>query len=610
MKPAIFFFAHYFAISLLALLSCVFGYRLTGRLKYNSVLEQICFSTALGLGLISYLILLLGLFGVLFRSVVLIVLLVGFLLCYPVWIGWPRKLLLVGDKIRAHAKSSKLHIVGLIILVIALAPIWFLPLYPPTAFDETMYHLPSAKVYVEQHRVVFQPHLRFPVFPQTNNMLFTLALLLFDDIMAHLVQFLMMAVLILGVISFGRRWFSRRVGLWAAAILLGNPLVVWSGSVSYVDMGLMLFVFMAVFAFWNWWSTQDQKWLILAGVFCGLAIGTKYLALFFLLALQIAALYAGFRRRNYLRPVVFGAVALLVASPWFARNFYYMRNPLSPYFYKPFARVFGAGLIDPDYYAGIITEPSQYGVGKTFLSLVTLPWHLSFNQEVFVMEAPLSSLYFYLIVLLVLAGFMVARIRALLIITAAYTLFWFFTGQVLRYLLPILPALSLATGATLDWVVGWLPLPRRWLSQRVVTVIGLLVLLAPFSMYVWQGWAQKGPLPVTTEQRVAYLTARLPSYPAYKLLNSLKGRNYALYAFHDASMAYFADGLFMGDWFGPDRYALIDQHLLSGRALYDQLKALGADYFLRRAGKFVPELPNDEFFKSNFKPIYLGAGMK
>jgi hypothetical protein len=70
-------------------------------------------------------------------------------------------------------------------------------------------------------------------------------------------------------------------------------------------------------------------------------------------------------------------------------------------------------------------------------------------------------------------------------------------------------------------------------------------------------------------------------------------------------MAYFADGLFLGDWFGPDRYALIDENLSSGHALYSQLKALGANYFLRRAGKFVPELPTDEFFKSNFKPIYL-----
>jgi 4-amino-4-deoxy-L-arabinose transferase-like glycosyltransferase len=605
MNRSSFFLAHYFAIGLFALLAYLFGRRLTWQVKYHSLLEQACFSTALGLGLISYLTLLLGMFGVLYPSVVLIVLLMGFLVCYPVWVGWPSKLVSVGRKIRTHRKTSVVIVIGLITLVIALLPMWFLPLYPPTAFDETMYHLPSARAYVEHHRIIFTPHLRYPTFPQTNNMLFTLALLMFDDVSTHLVQFLLMVILTLAIISFGQRFLSHRAGLWAAAILLGNPLVLWCGSVAYIEMGLMLFVFLGVYAFWNWWQKQDQQWLVLAGVFCGLAIGTKYLALFFLIALQIAALYAGFRRRKYLRPFVFGVVALMVASPWFARNFYYMRNPVFPFFYKSFARVFGPGRLDPEFYAGMLLEPSYYGIGKTFQSLVTLPWHLSFNQEVFVMEAPLSTLYLYLIPLLAISIFVVARIRGLLILTAAYTLFWFFTGQVLRYLLPALTLISLAAGAALDWILCWAPLSRKWTNHRVITVGVFALLMAPGWIYAWQNWQQKGPLPVTKEQRVAYLTARFPSYPAYELLNSLKGRNYTLYAFHDASMAYFADGLFMGDWFGPDRYALIDANITSGRALYSQLKALGADHFLRRAGKFVPELPTDEFFNSNFKPLYL-----
>src|SRR2546430_1793764 len=86
-----------------------------------------------------------------------------------------------------------------------------------------------------------------------------------------------------------------RAGWWATAILLSIPLVLWCGTISYVEIALILFTTMTFYAFWNWWQTRQQYWLIMAGVFCGLAIGTKYTALFFLIAFQVIALYVGFK---------------------------------------------------------------------------------------------------------------------------------------------------------------------------------------------------------------------------------------------------------------------------------------------------------------------------
>jgi hypothetical protein len=45
-------------------------------------------------------------------------------------------------------------------------------------------------------------------------------------------------------------------------------------------------------------------------------------------------------------------------------------------------------------------------------------------------------------------------------------------------------------------------------------------------------------------------------------------------------MAYFADGRFMGDHFGPARYSLLQGRLGDSIALQAALKDLGADYFL------------------------------
>jgi hypothetical protein len=70
-----------------------------------------------------------------------------------------------------------------------------------------MYHLAYAKIYTQTHRLTLTPYLRYPVSPQTNEMLFTLAFLLYDDVSAQLIQFLMMGVLGIGLFCFGAQAF-------------------------------------------------------------------------------------------------------------------------------------------------------------------------------------------------------------------------------------------------------------------------------------------------------------------------------------------------------------------------------------------------------------------
>ncbi|MEW8960034.1 MAG: carbohydrate binding domain-containing protein, partial [Moorella sp. (in: firmicutes)] len=97
------------------------------------------------------------------------------------------------------------------------------------------------------------------------------------------------------------------------------------------------------------------------------------------------------------------------------------------------------------------------------------------------------------------------------------------------------------------------------------------------------------------------------SDPAYKFLNDLKGSKYTLYALYDENMAYFADGQFMGDWFGPARYSRISSKLSDSQALYEELKTLGANYILFNRQRSRLELPDDKFFQNHFKLVYARA---
>jgi predicted secreted protein len=120
-----------------------------------------------------------------------------------------------------------------------------------------------------------------------------------------------------------------------------------------------------------------------------------------------------------------------------------------------------------------------------------------------------------------------------------------------------------------------------------------------------------GGLPPATQQaRDAFLAARLPSYPAYLLLNRSKNTDYVLYALYDENMRYFAEGTVKGDWFGPARYSDMEASMGDGRRLYDQLQQEGAGYFLVAERGRTVQLPTDDFFRQHFEETYAIPGVR
>jgi hypothetical protein len=182
---ATFFLSHYALLAVLALFAFLIGWRITNRVPYRSFSEAFVFSTALGLGVIACLIFALGLAGALTPAALLVVFVFACVVARPhrgelQWaahflksIGWRRWVLCAAA-------------------LILLKPVFLLPLYPPTQPDAVSFHLTLARLYATGHAIEPATFLRYPVFPQLNEMLFTVMLLLQDDVAAQLVQFLMM----------------------------------------------------------------------------------------------------------------------------------------------------------------------------------------------------------------------------------------------------------------------------------------------------------------------------------------------------------------------------------------------------------------------------------
>jgi len=597
-EAILFFVNHYVFLIGVGILSYGIGRRLTQRIRFDSAAEQIAFCTTLGLGFLSYLILLIGTLGLLHRWLILAVMGVVFLLCASAWIELFRG---VSSAYKKRGWLSWEPIIFILLTIFVISPVLFLPLYPPTAFDSTMYHLPYAKIYTQENRIVFTPFLRYAVSPQTNEMLFTLAIRLYDGVAAQLIQFLMLGVLATGLYAFGRRHFSQRVGIWATAIFLSNPLVLWSGTSAYIDIGLALFVTMGIYSFFNWVQLKEKKWLILGALFFGFAAGSKYSALFFLILFGLIALYIGFKERKLLHAFLFLLIAAGVGLPWYFRNWYYAGNPVFPFF----GQIFGYEWWSPQDLQGQLNEMRSHGMGRSLQSLLLLPWNLTFNQPKFLMEAPYSRIYLFALPFLFFS-LKRSKIRELLIIVALYTLFWFNSAQVLRYLIPIISLLSLILAASFENCLEWLPSEKaQWVKKGTVTFLIAVIFFSPGWLYGVRKVRNEGYPPYAKEDQEAYLMERFPSFPAYQYLNQTKGRDYSLYALFDENMAYFADGMFMGDWFGPGRFERIYSKFSNLKALHQELRGLGANYFLIRRGRIPIEPPPEDFFsQSHFKLVY------
>ena len=246
-----------------------------------------------------------------------------------------------------------------------------------------------------------------------------------------------------------------------------------------------------------------------------------------------------------------------------------------------------------------------HGTGKSLQSLLLLPWNLAFNQPKFLMEAPYSQIYLFALPFLFLS-LRRARVRALFIVIVLYTLFWFYTAQILRYLVPIIPILSLTVASSIEHWLEWSPCVKvQWIRKGVVTFIIAMIFFSPGWLYTSYKVKKEGYPPYTHRQREIYLTQKLPSFPAYQYLNQTRGRNYSLYAIFDENMAYFADGIFMGDWFGPGHFDRIYGQISNPRALHRELQSLGANYFLIRRDRVKMDLPQEDgFLQSHFKQVY------
>lgn len=564
MTLAVLFLRQLATLTVLTATSWLVG-RAIVRLHFRGPVERFVFSVGAGLGTLSVALFLLGLFGYLTRVAVLML------------VGVAALLVFVPGRSRDPADargSGGLRRRDVVITVLLAFPAFVLSLYPPTGFDETMYHLPFASAFAASHHLAVVPEHLFPVYPQLLELLFSAVLLLAADAATHTVQFLCMAMTAAAVFAFGQRFSGRRAGLLGVALWFANPLVHYQAATAYIDLGYTLFAVLAVFAWEFWHEEKILSWLVASGILVGFAADTKYLGLYWLGMLAVATFLAAPCGSRSSRVGLFAASAAVSMTPWYLRNTLVAGSPIFPLLsdWVPGVRAAKAASL----WAGSgswFTETLLGGLRHPW-SLFTLPWRVAFDAAGFSHMSPLSPYYLVVLPLVAWQARRDPRFRRWLLLLVAYVAAG--TAYDLRFQLPSAALLATAGGIALSRVLDGSRVASLR-GERVAAFLALsLAALGP--AYAVYKIVRRGVPPSTPAAREAFLARELPGYDAIRILNASCGAEYTLFVIGGQNLAYYAEGRFLGHAGGPFARDRVEPMLGDPERLREVLLGWGVNF--------------------------------
>lgn len=240
-------------------------------------------------------------------------------------------------------------------LAVHICCILILSSVPPISRDALNHHLVVPKLYLLHGGIYEIPHMFFAYFPMNVDLLYMVPLYFGNDIAPKYIHFFF-ALLTAGLIfKYLKKELNNIYGMIGALFFLTIPVVVKLSVTVYVDLGLIFFSWATLYYFLEWYDTNFRfRYLLISGVFCGLALGTKYNGLI-LLPIMGVLVAVGFslkknrlldknetlkRNVNSIHGIKWGGlfllVALIVFSPWMVRNIIWKQNPVYPLFDRVF----------------------------------------------------------------------------------------------------------------------------------------------------------------------------------------------------------------------------------------------------------------------------------
>ncbi len=474
---------------------------------------------------------------------------------------------------------------GRLVLIVPLAGVllalFCTALTPTVAWDADTYHLTVPRLYLEAggfRRIPFNVYSNWPL---NTELLYGAVLLFADHVTATLVDFGFALAVTIAVVSagaLGAGTSARWAGWIAAALFWANGTMQEMAGVAYVDLAYVFF-FLSAFLF-TWQAMEDVEHrrglLRLAGVCGGILAGIKLNGMVGVLAISTVFL-ARLVSKGADRPSVrlwlvdFWLPVVLLASVWPIKTWILTGNPFYPFFW----RYFGA----PEWSEALTAKLTQWqlslGMGRTATDYMLLPYRVLFTGEGNYKHfaGSLTPAWVVLLPVALIGGWRSRFARTCLGVAGLAFVFWALSSQQLRFLMPSIALLAIATGIAVTEIARRSTAPDSVLAVMGLAVSGVLVWSA---MGTFQRARQLAAAYVTNETLLAgprlppldtYINEKLPKDARLLLINTNRGffihREYIADSFFEASQ--------ISDWL---------QDATSVEAVHQRLRAEGVTHIL------------------------------
>jgi hypothetical protein len=452
----------------------------------------------------------------------------------------------------------------------AIAAIVILASVPPVSRDALTHHLFIPKLYLQHGGIYEIPHISFSYYPMNLDLLYLIPLYFGNDIIPKFIHFAF-ALITTGMIY---QYLSRRINttyaLLGALFFMTIPVIVRLSSTVYVDLGLICFLFASLLFLFHWIESNFRpKYLLISGVFCGLALGTKYNGLvgLFLLGLFAAFVYARYHTGQKFYGAkaigwcaVFVTTALIVFSPWMIRNFAWTGNPVYPLYNNIFNQQTIADDSQPDTVQEKRGSMSHIQVrrhvyGESWAEIALIPVRVFFQGKDDTPKYFDGRLTPFLFFLPVFAFFGIrsanrqekAEKYMFLFFSVLFLLYACAQASIrIRYFSPIIPPLVVLS------MFGVYNLQTQLLGRttkisnpfKKIIIVGIIiVMLGLNATYIADRFKKDQPLAYITGKvtRDQYIQAFRPEYASFQYANKHLTLNDKIFGLYIGNRGYYSD---------------------------------------------------------------------
>lgn len=315
--------------------------------------------------------------------------------------------------------------------------------------DGLYYHIPFAMELVQSESISFpvRDSITYGYLPLFAETLYGIPMTLFHNFVSFkVIQLSAYFLLLLLLIDFMKKHIhNEQLIIIMIVLLLSNmPLVYNALNGGMIDIFTFFFGFAAVLALIellipNTKPNYIESSLSVSGIFLGLALATKYLALFFGVLCAILITWFFFKHKESIKDVVRKCIiyilpVILLGGFWYIKNILLMGNPFFPFFSTQ------------DNTIGLQQDVGRFVLDRTFLNFFIFPF-LLFGKKLLFLPYPFMTAVSFIILYIMMVFFLFKKkitsvMLILFVCMELYLLMLFFFSHQIRF---VIPALILAT---------------------------------------------------------------------------------------------------------------------------------------------------------------------